>query len=329
MPRAPRLDIPHLLHHVIIRGIERCDIFRDDEDRIGFLDRLTLLLRETSTHCYAWALMRSHVHLLLMPTGQPLSILMRRLLTGYAVVYNRKYSRAGHLFQNRYKSIICEQEPYFLELVRYIHLNPVRACAVATVDELADYPWSGHAVIMGKRKFPQETSAVLERFGKSAAAARTAYQQFVYDGVSLGKQGNLTGGGLRRSQPDSESGGEIEPFDARILGGGGFVEQIKERISDPALLLLKVPLPEIVRTLAEYLRVEQTALVRPSKIRNIAEARGVICHYAVRELGYKGTEVGRYMNLGPTGVTLAVRRGEQIVREKPELIQCLKGLIHK
>jgi hypothetical protein len=260
-----------------------------------------------------------------MPTGQPLSIFMRRLLTGYAVVYNRKYARSGHLFQNRYKSIICEQEPYFLELVRYIHLNPVRAGALSTVDELADYPWSGHAVIMGKRKFHQDIAAVLDRFGKSAGAARAGYLQFVNDGVGLGQQGKLTGGGLRRSQPDAEADDEIEPFDARILGGGEFVERIQEQVSNHALRSVKVPLPEIAQKLAAYLQVDQKILLRPSKEKKIAEARGVICYFAVREMGYKGTEVGRYLNLGPTGVTLAVRRGEKVAEEKHELIQCLKG----
>lgn len=327
MPRTPRLDIPHLLHHVIIRGIERCDIFRDEEDRRRFLSRLALLLRETSTHCYAWALMRNHVHLLLMPTNTPLSSLMRRLLTSYAVVYNRKYNRSGHLFQNRYKSILCEDEPYFLELVRYIHLNPVRAGAVATVEALADYPWSGHAVVMGEQEFQQDVVAVLERFGTSAAAAREAYLRFVADGVELGRQEKLVGGGLRRSQPEAVEGGdEIVSFDARILGGGGFVEQIQARIDDPTQCQLKIPLPEVVRKLAEFFQVDQATLLRPTKIRHLAEIRGIICYYAVRELGYKGIEVGRYLHLGPTGVTLAARRGEQVMLNNPELVEILRGV---
>src|SRR5689334_22161409 len=122
MPRAPRLDISHLLHHVIVRGIDRRDIFLDDEDRLRFLQRLSELLEETHTRCFAWSLMSNHLHLLLMPTAQPLATLMRRLLTAYAVYYNRKSSRSGHVFQNRYKSILCEEESYLLELVRYIHL---------------------------------------------------------------------------------------------------------------------------------------------------------------------------------------------------------------
>ena len=325
MPRPPRLDIPHLLHHVIIRGIERCDIFRDEEDRTRFLERLGVLLRETSTTCFAWALMRNHVHLLLMPTSQPLSVLMRRLLTGYAVVYNHKYSRSGHLFQNRYKSIVCEEEPYFLELVRYIHLNPLRAGAVASVDDLADYPWTGHAVVLGKRKFFQETRSVLERFGRSVKVARAGYLRFVVDGIPLGHQDKFAGGGLRRSQPGFEEGDEIEPFDTRILGGGGFVELVQEQVPDHRYRSLKIPLPELMRRVATKLGLDEKALQWPSKTKSLSQARGVVCYLAVRELGYKGTEVGRFLHIGPTGVTLAVRRGEQTMYQKPELISCIEG----
>ncbi|SNB46953.1 transposase [Geobacter sp. DSM 9736] len=325
MPRAPRLDIPHLLHHVIIRGIERCDIFRDDEDRARFIDRLGALLRETSTQCYAWSLMRNHVHLLLMPTSEPLSVLMRRLLTGYAVVYNRKYSRSGHLFQNRYKSIICEEEPYFLELVRYIHLNPLRAGAVPSVDDLAEYPWTGHAVVLGNRKFFQDTKAVLDRFDKSSKCARDGYRQFVMDGIPLGRQDKFVGGGLRRSQPDFENEDEIEPFDTRILGGGRFVEHVQEQISDHRLRSIKTPLPELVRRVATKVGLDERDLRWPSKTKSLSEARGVVCYLAVRELGYKGMEVGRLLHLGPTGVTLAVRRGEQAIHQKPELMSCIKA----
>jgi len=323
MPRTPRLDIPHLLHHVIIRGIERCDIFRDDEDRTRFVERLGALLRETSTQCYAWALMRNHVHLLLMPMLQPLSVLMRRLLTGYAVVFNRKYSRSGHLFQNRYKSIICEEEPYFLELVRYIHLNPVRAGAVPSVDDLSDYPWTGHAVVLGKRKFSQDTTAVLDRFGKPGEAARASYLQFVMDGVPFGRQEKFVGGGLHRSQPDFEDGVDIEPFDTRILGGGGFVEHVQEQVSDHRLRSLKTPLALLARRVATELGLNEKDLQWPSKTKSLSQARGVVCYLAVREIGYKGTEVGRFLHIGPTGVTLAVRRGEQAIHQNPELMSCI------
>jgi len=136
MPRQPRLDAPGVLQHVMARGIERRKIFWDDKDRTSFLERLALILEETQTQCYAWALIPNHFHILLRtgPSASadasgcragptPLSKVMRRLMTGYAVTFNIRHRRSGHLFQNRYKSVVCEEDPYLLELIRYIHLN--------------------------------------------------------------------------------------------------------------------------------------------------------------------------------------------------------------
>ena len=127
MPRKSRIDAPGALHHVIARGIERGQIFRNDGDRSHFLIRLGDILTETNTACYAWALIPNHFHLLLRTGNVTISTTMRRLLTGYANWFNRRHRRYGHLFQNRYKSILCQEDAYLLELVRYIHLNPLRA----------------------------------------------------------------------------------------------------------------------------------------------------------------------------------------------------------
>src|SRR5574342_250887 len=127
MPRQARLDAPGTLHHVRVRGIERTVLFRDDPDREDFLARLAALVAAGAFTIYAWALLPNHAHLLLQTGRRPLARSMRSLLTGYAGVFNRRHRRVGHLFQNRYKSIVVEAEPYMLELVRYIHLHPVRA----------------------------------------------------------------------------------------------------------------------------------------------------------------------------------------------------------
>ena len=127
MPRQPRLDAPGALHHVMGRGIERTTIFRADRDREDFLNRLADLCLDGNLHVYAWCLLSNHFHLLVRTGRQPISGSMRKLLTGYVVNFNLRHKRHGHLFQNRYKSIICEDDPYLLELTRYIHLNPVRA----------------------------------------------------------------------------------------------------------------------------------------------------------------------------------------------------------
>jgi len=139
MPRIARLDTPGLLHHVMIRGIERRKIFNDDKDRENFLDRLSVLLPETQTQCYGWSFLSNHAHFLFRSGPKGIASLMRRLLTGYAVFYNKRHKRHGQLFQNRYKSVICQEDSYLLELVRYIHLNPLRAKIVMDLKELDRY----------------------------------------------------------------------------------------------------------------------------------------------------------------------------------------------
>ncbi len=208
MPRHARLDIPGVLQHVIVRGIEKRRIFVDGKDRSLFVERFSNLLLETDTHCLAWALLSNHVHLLLRTNNYKLSTFMRRLLTGYAVTFNLRHQRSGHLFQNRYKSIICEEEPYLLELVRYIHLNPLRAGLVTTVDALDRYRWSGHSVLMGKHLLPgQNTNEILLRFGSMPPSARANYKAFVAGGASTDKRNDLIGGGVRRSLQSEKSAG--------------------------------------------------------------------------------------------------------------------------
>ena len=120
MPRQARIGAPGALHHIIIRGIERRSIFKDDIDGKSFLDRLGAFVSDTATSCYARFLMFNHVRLLLRTGTAPIATVMRRLLTGHAVTFNRRHRRHGQLFQNRCKSILCQEDAYLLELVRYM-----------------------------------------------------------------------------------------------------------------------------------------------------------------------------------------------------------------
>lgn len=315
-----------MLQHVIVRGIEGRDIFLDDQDRSLLLARLSSLFRGTSTRCFAWSLLSNHFHLLLVPTAASLSHLMRSLLTGYAVGFIRKYRRAGHLFQNRYKSIVCEEERYLLELVRYIHLNPLRAGLVANLEELDRYPWSGHAVLMGYRSLEgQERRSILERFGKSLPRAREHYRQFVADGVGAGRREELIGGGRKRSRAAKDGDFASESFDERILGSGSFVDQLRQ---DPVIrgrLRAGPSLLELIERICVVFDLEPATLKRPSKARIPAQARGLLCFIAVRELGYKGQEVGRELNLGPAGVSIAIRRGERAIKDAPGVKERVTG----
>ncbi len=125
---------------------------------------------------------------------------MRRLLSGYAQYFNRWHRWVGHLFQNRYKSIICEEEAYFDKLVAYIHLNPLRAGLVGSFEELASWPWSGHAVMMNKVHYAWvDREYVLQFFGNKEDEARKAYLVYLEEETGINREKELSGGGLVRS----------------------------------------------------------------------------------------------------------------------------------
>src|SRR4030042_314908 len=231
MPRQSRIDAPGALHHLMIRGIDRTLIFRNDEDRESFLDRLGAILMGSSTPCYAWSLLSNHGHFLFRTGKIPIARVMRKLLTGYAVTFNRRYRRHGHLFQNRYKSILCEEDAYQQELVRYIHLNPLRAGLVNDLRELGSYAYSGHSVLVGKKNRSwQDRDYVLRYFGQTEREAKRRYVSFVSKGIEEGSRPDLVGGGLLRTVggwkglEDLRDSGERVRGDERILGGSRFVE---------------------------------------------------------------------------------------------------------
>lgn len=168
MPRQPRLDIPGALHHIMLRGINKSSIFNDDHDRTAFMEHIGEILNEEHDRIYAWVLMRNHVHVLFKSGRMGISGFMRKLLTWYALYYNRRHHRTGHLFENRYKSILCDEDTYLLALVRYIHLNPIRAKIIQSLEELDRYKWSGHRAIMGKVDYSwMDIETVLSQFGSS------------------------------------------------------------------------------------------------------------------------------------------------------------------
>lgn len=148
MPRGPRIDPPGAIHHVYARGIEKRNIFLDDIDRDAFLHRVGPNLTRWGMRCPAWSLMPNHFHLLLQSDKGSLPSFMRCLLTGYSKYFNERHKRVGHLFQNRYKSPIVDKEKYFFDVVKYIHLNPLRAEIVRSIAELEEYPWTGHGKIL-------------------------------------------------------------------------------------------------------------------------------------------------------------------------------------
>ncbi len=313
MARQPRLDTPGALHHVIGRGIERATIFRTDADRNDFLDRLADLCVDGNLMVYAWSLLSNHFHLLVRTGRQPISKSMKKLLTGYVVKFNLRHKRCGHLFQNRYKSIICEEDPYLLELTRYIHLNPLRAGIVGDLEELRHYRWAGHSVIMGRvERGWQDIDTVLAYFGKGRDAVKK-YEQFVQEGISQGRRPDLVGGGLIRSLGgwsqvlSLRRRGIKIASDERILGRVEFIRRIlseaEEREKETLRLSQKKPdLTTVARRVIEAEGIGESELRSGMRKREVVRVRRMFCQLAVREMGYAGAEVARFLGVTTSSV---------------------------
>ncbi|MDP2992941.1 MAG: transposase [Deltaproteobacteria bacterium] len=324
MPRQARLDAPGTLHHVMIRGIEGREIFRDNADRKDFISRIGQLVEKTGTRILAWALMNNHVHLLLFSGHQGISTFMRRLLTGYAIHYNRRHHRTGHLFQNRYKSIICEEEPYLLALVCYIHLNPLRASIVKSIEELDRYPWSGHSVLVGKIKNNwQERDYVLRQFSEYKGKAVRTYRKFMEEGKDQGKRSELIGGGLIRSlggwsQVLSLRGKKDSiTHDARILGGEDFVTEILKEADRNLKRQLRprgktALIDQFIKKICKEEGINERELSMGGRRRKVSRARARIANQLSSELGIPAAEIARHLGVCTSAIIKAIQNLESM-----------------
>jgi len=320
MPRQARLDAPGTLHHVIVRGIEKRRIVDDTKDRENFVKRMGEVALESTTTIYAWALMTNHAHILLRSGSKGLSGFMRRLLSGYAISYNIRHKRYGHLFQNRYKSIVCEEDLYFRELVRYIHLNPLRATPVKSLRELDGYPWCGHSVIMGRRRHEwQDRDYVLSWFGRRQAEATTAYRRYVQEGIEDGRRPELVGGGLIRSLGGWSQVVSLRRSkqrvlgDERILGSGAFVEQIIKEADEKITYQLsghkrRQDADSYMRMICQREGINVEELKSGSRRGEVSRIRSDLALWLVEDRGIPLAEAGRQLGVSTSAVSKMIRR---------------------
>jgi len=316
----------------MVRGIERRPIFTDDRDRDDFLRRLEGLVRATGLRIYAWALLPNHAHLLLRTGTRSLARVMRSLLTGYAGAFNRRHRRQGHLFQNRYKSIVVEEEAYFLELVRYLHLNPLRVGVVPHRRALDRYPYTGHAAVLGTVSRPwQDTADVLQRFGADPRRARARYRAFVAAGIPLGRRPELQGGGLIRSAggwvavQTLRRGREASAADERVLGTGAFVETLLREVEGRSrrrehAQRRRVDLPTLARRMGASLGVAPAALLGQTRRRVVTQARQLLAYVWVEHLGRSASALARLLGQTRANVSWAARRGATAARGRAKEI---------
>jgi putative transposase len=291
------------------------------------------LIPQIGIECFAWAFMSNHFHLLLRTGSVPIAVLMRRLLTGYAGWFNKKYKRHGQLFQNRYKSFLCQEDIYLKELVRYIHLNPLRAGIVADLKALDQYPWCGHSAIMNKTEQSwQNSDYVLGLFSEKIGLARKRYRAFVKNGVDQGKRSDLTGGGLLRSAggwvglKELRKAGLRVKGDERILGDSEFVEKALQAVEEKleqkyALKVQGYDFERVVQRVAQVLGMEPREVTALGKSPRTVKARALLCFWAHRKLGMTTVEIAKKLSICQSAASRLSMRGERFAREqKVELV---------
>jgi hypothetical protein len=252
---------------------------------------------------------------------------MRKVLSGHATYFNKRHRRVGFLFQNRYKSILCQEDAYLLELVRYIHLNPVRAGFVEDIHKLDRYPWCGHSAIIGRhpRDF-QSVDEVLSCFGNKKKHALSRYRQFIEDGWNMGRRDDLTGGGLLRS-----AGGWIGiqklkkqksywRRDERILGDGDFVSRVLDQAEEELDLKEQsdrsgLNIQTLTKRVCDIYELQASDVMMKGRNNKISEAKCLIMFLASKHLGMRGTVIAKYFNCRQQSVSRNIRLGEHYSRK--------------
>lgn len=305
MPREARLDYPGALQHVCLRGIERRVIFIDDEDREGFLFHLGIVLGDAGNPCLAWALMPNHVHLLVESRGAPLPRVMRRLGTRYAVEFNRRHGRAGHLFQNRYFSRLVEAEDYRLTAACYIHRNPLRAGIVPDLVTLESYPWTGYPALLGGRaRAFQDVDGLLSSFGRDREEAQA---------VLRARMAEVEPPPPRWRPPAPYAAQLPLPAESPVRSGG---EVPSGRSRAEALRLQGWDVDRLLRAVCETLGVSERDLRLGRRYPAVAQARAVVAHLGSEELGVPLAEIGRATGVGGSAISGALERGRRLAAEK-------------
>jgi len=318
MPRKKRLSVPGALHHVMARGIEGRDIFRDYEERAIFLHLLTKGIEDTGFLCYAWALMGNHYHLLLRANEKPLSALMRRLNSTYARYYCKKYKRRGYLFQDRFKSIATQDQGYIEELVRYVHLNPIRAGVCKTMAQLDSYEWCGHSMLVGAHRYPfQNTADVLGKFARDTGTARKRYRRFMEEGLES-HNGEPLIAMVRRSNAGEEN---IHDYGCWVIGNREFVvnafKNDKERRSRIAeYRRLGWDLKRLGEYVAAQMGIEEPDIRCRGRQNTRAESRKLLAYLGNRMLGYAVSDIARYLGTSGPAVSKSLDEGKQIATRK-------------
>jgi putative transposase len=301
MARKTRVEFEGAFYHVIVRGNRRQKIFRDDRDRLYYLKRVEHYRQRYQFKIYAYVLMSNHVHLLLETGKTPLSKILQGLQFTYTQYYNRRYRTVGHLFQGRYKAILCDRDAYLLELVRYIHLNPAR---LKNPQDLIGYLWSSHHTYLGGTgPVTVDTALVLAELGNSAAQARRAYRNFIEDGQTVGHEERY-----------------YQLVDQRFLGDEIFVQQVLERApkSEIRPAKPKIQFERLLRAVAQIHACGAKDLTAAGRERTWSRPRAQLAYLARDWCGMKAIEIAQRLNRDASMVSRLCAEYEAVRNPKTE-----------
>ncbi len=307
MARKPRIHYPGAVYHVILRGNGKQNIFFEEQDRYRFYLLLQEGIERYRHLVHAFCLMTNHIHLVVQVADIPLSRIMQNLSFRYTRWANWRHDRSGHLFQGRYKSVLVDGDSYLLELVRYVHLNPVRARMVTAPEE---YPWTSHRAYCGREVIPWlTTEPTLSMFSAKRASALRAYVAFIRDGLAGGRRPEFHGEGVA---------------DSRVYGDDAFVARMTgEREENFG----KVSVEEIISAVCGRYSLPPEDLARPGKERTAAQARSMAA-WIVQDLpSVTLRELAERTGRDVSSLSAAARRMRnrsiaalELLREKEELL---------
>ena len=282
---------------MIARGNQGQTVFHEDRDFTLYRQLLLDYKVQFRFSVYAYALMPNHIHLLLETGQTSLSRIMHRLQFHYTLRTNLKYKTHGHLFQGRYKSILCDKDTYLLELSAYIHLNPVRA---GLVKDPSHYLWSSYRTYLKPHSQDLvDTSYLLGQFSSNSEAARNRYRRFVEDRLDQGHRDDF-----------------YAVKEQRLLGDESFVELIHRTAKEEAPHFYEVSFAELVSCVSSLFELPEEILFSSSRDRRGALGRALV-GYLGRDLGrFRLKDVAEYFKRDPAVISQALRRVEEEVQKK-------------
>jgi REP element-mobilizing transposase RayT len=279
----------------------------DEKDLQRFLTYLSGYKKRFSFRLYAYALMKNHLHLLIEVEEIPLSRIMQSLLFGYAGYFNRRYGEVGHLFQGRYKAILCEKDAYLLELVRYIHLNPVRAKIVKKPE---DYAWTGHLSYLGKgAEHLIDEGFVLEQFSDNRSLSRRRYRQFVWEGISSGHEEKY-----------------YQVKDQRYLGGESFIDRVETKRKQLEDWVYDIPLEVLSHEVSRAVGITESKMQSATRDRGGVRGRSIVAYLARKIAGYTVKEIANYFKRSAVTIGEGIVKVEELVREDKSFEKALKRM---